>query len=305
MTDLLGPASAANSTTARPADARIFGGTDTFFKDCTSPAANDGTVVEQAYLNAMLMQIRRAIRGMSVAENNANDDMLLNAIQSAAVGYVPFGNLYAYMILWPYAGLGGGLSLSAGSVVVNASGNTFCLWRGATGISAASLTAGQRTFAVGANTTYHLRWHRVNGLQLRWLGDGAYNPGGLVESHQALDSTYDDALLARITTNGSSVPTATVLANTMACLATTQLPGVTSVTNSGANLATGQWAVTYNWGRTPQAYGALMQRVDRNTGTGDNDENCQIASINRYGASGPTLQDGMTAGVVQFHAVAP
>lgn len=86
--DLLGPANATNAVTVQPADTRTFGATDTFFKDCTGPGSKDGTKVMAAFLNGALQQVRRAIRGMAVTENNADDDMLLKAIQTARDAYL-------------------------------------------------------------------------------------------------------------------------------------------------------------------------------------------------------------------------
>lgn len=87
MTDILGPASAANAVTSRPADTRIFGGTDTWFKDCTTPEAADGTDIEADWLNAVIAQIRGAIRGMGITDDNANDNMLRDAILAARLRY--------------------------------------------------------------------------------------------------------------------------------------------------------------------------------------------------------------------------
>lgn len=87
--DIVGPANAPNSVTARPADTRTFGASDTFFKDCTSALSNDGTKIQAGWLNAVLSQFRNAIRGNGlniggsapiVAEDNS-DNMLLNAMK--------------------------------------------------------------------------------------------------------------------------------------------------------------------------------------------------------------------------------
>lgn len=87
--DLLGPASAPNAVTSRPADTRIFAAIDTFFKDCTSPTSNDGTKLQAAFMNGALAQLRAAIRGNGntaisspiVTEDNTDDAMLLSAIK--------------------------------------------------------------------------------------------------------------------------------------------------------------------------------------------------------------------------------
>lgn len=83
MSDLLGPADAPNAVTVRPAESRTFDADDTFFKDCVNGVAGTGTSIQQAFLNGLLQQVRRAIRGMSITEDNADDDMLLKAIQAA------------------------------------------------------------------------------------------------------------------------------------------------------------------------------------------------------------------------------
>jgi hypothetical protein len=86
MPDILGPAAAGSSVapTVRPTPPlpNVIGAVPTFFKDCTSVEASDGTEVTAAWLNAVTMQLRVAFQGMSILEDNA-DDMLLRAIQKA------------------------------------------------------------------------------------------------------------------------------------------------------------------------------------------------------------------------------
>src|SRR3954469_2941599 len=87
--DILGPANAPNSVTSRPTDDRAFGTTDTWFKDCSSGVANDGTKLKAAFMNAVAGAFRALIRGNGntasavpvVTENNADDGMALKAIQ--------------------------------------------------------------------------------------------------------------------------------------------------------------------------------------------------------------------------------
>ncbi|MDA9521963.1 hypothetical protein XI06_17025 [Bradyrhizobium sp. CCBAU 11434] len=88
MVDIIGPANAPNSVTSRPDDTRTFGSLDSWFKDCTSATANDGTKLTAAFMNAVAGLFRSAIRGNGltalsapvVAEDNS-DDMLLHAMQ--------------------------------------------------------------------------------------------------------------------------------------------------------------------------------------------------------------------------------
>lgn len=94
--DLIGPAAfgAANPAAQRPPanPGNVDGAGDTWFLDCSSATSRDGTQIKAGFLNFMLAQVRRAIRGMGVAENNADDDMLLKAIQAAGGGDFPAHN---------------------------------------------------------------------------------------------------------------------------------------------------------------------------------------------------------------------
>jgi len=87
MTDLFGPANAANSVTAMPADSRVFGSNNTFFKDCSSPTANDGTAYGASFFNFLLQMVRAAVTGQNIPQDNTNANMLLQAIQAAAPPY--------------------------------------------------------------------------------------------------------------------------------------------------------------------------------------------------------------------------
>lgn len=89
MNDILGPANAANTVTQRPAETRVFGSNDSWFQDCSSASANDGTRVMAAWLNGIIVQLRKGVRvngnlasgtGPVVAEDNS-DAMFANAMQ--------------------------------------------------------------------------------------------------------------------------------------------------------------------------------------------------------------------------------
>jgi len=75
------------------------------------------------------------------------------------------------------------------------------------------VTTVQTDFALEANRTYHLRWDPNNGFRMRNLADALYNPSSLSEGNTAFDSTYDDMLIARVSTNSSNAVTVTNLAN--------------------------------------------------------------------------------------------
>jgi hypothetical protein len=88
MTDLLGPASADGAVTTRPDDNRAFGTVDTWFKDCSDPAVDDGTEFGAAFFNAVLANLRALARGNGltgsateiVAQDNADDSLLLKSV---------------------------------------------------------------------------------------------------------------------------------------------------------------------------------------------------------------------------------
>lgn len=82
MTDFLGPASDTFATTTRPADSRTFGATSTWFKDCSSSAADDGTELSAEFLNGLVAQLRTVITNSGIAISPTDDTMLYTAIQS-------------------------------------------------------------------------------------------------------------------------------------------------------------------------------------------------------------------------------
>lgn len=88
--DVFGPANATNAVTARPFDGRQFTSTDTWFKDCSSPTAQDGTDILAAWLNELVANNRSIARANGlkldgvnpvVAQDNG-DDLLLRGIEA-------------------------------------------------------------------------------------------------------------------------------------------------------------------------------------------------------------------------------
>lgn len=86
MVDLWGPGAfgAADASPTRPAYGPTNGGgdPDTFYKDCSSPAEDDGTEWKSAALNMLLAQMRQVVRRSSVSATNLDDDLLVKAILS-------------------------------------------------------------------------------------------------------------------------------------------------------------------------------------------------------------------------------
>lgn len=73
-----------------------------------------------------------------------------------------------------------------------------------------------RTFSTLEARTYHLRMNlapQAEALTLNDLADVTYNPSSLAESDPSFDSTYDDMLIARVTTNADNAVTITPLVN--------------------------------------------------------------------------------------------
>lgn len=292
MTDLLGPAST-NAVTVRPADDRTIGGDDTFCRDCTSSSAQDGTQIKAAWLNALMQQIRRAIRGMGVTENNADDDMLLKAIRAASNSAVTTaatkqpiypeitnaGNVFAF-------------SNPAGTLILNSSQT----WqhRGLLAYSSSQFDIALRTFATAANTTYHLRWYApghanapagtypLGRFMLRSIADVAYNPSAKAEADASFDATYDDMLCARVVTNAGNALAVTPLANKAALQATF----TKDVFNSN-DISVGGWTglpglnATLNWARTPQW---MVQNFTSEVSNVLDMVNALITTVDRYDA---------------------
>lgn len=86
--DLLGPTIAAAGVTTRPTETRSFGAADTFFLDCSSPTADDGTEYQASFFNAILANLRSLVRGNGqtaasadiVTQDNTDDSLFLKAV---------------------------------------------------------------------------------------------------------------------------------------------------------------------------------------------------------------------------------
>ncbi len=89
MTDILGPANAANSVTIRPGDTRVWTANDSFFRDCSSELVNDGTDITAAWLNGITSVLRALWRANGkmndgatpvVAESGSDDNGVVKSI---------------------------------------------------------------------------------------------------------------------------------------------------------------------------------------------------------------------------------
>jgi hypothetical protein len=84
--DVLGPACDL-AVTVRPARTNTRGVNNTWFQDCTSPTADDGTEIPADYMNDVLAQLRTAFVSSGITLDNA-DDMLWRAIESVQSFYI-------------------------------------------------------------------------------------------------------------------------------------------------------------------------------------------------------------------------
>lgn len=129
--------------------------------------------------------------------------------------------------IYPEIETNGGLptfTVGTGSIAVD--GGITWIHRALNRYASSDISSPNRTFATSQNKTYHLRWYAPghanapavtypNGrFMLRDLADSAsYNPGGAAENDPSFDTTFDDMLLAKVTTNGSNALTVTALYN--------------------------------------------------------------------------------------------
>jgi hypothetical protein len=289
--DLLGIATT-NSVTDRPADDRTLGGVDTWYKNCSGPGQQDGTQLNAHWFNKVMAQLRRAIRGMGITEDNSDDDMLLKAIKAG--GSQAIAAASALQPLFPEITTpsNGAMSVttSTGSVVV--AGGQVWVHRGLNIYASDSFDVSARTFATAPSKIYHLRWHAPgtglatpaatypNGrFLLRDLADAGYNPGGLSEDNAFFDTSYDDMLIGRVSTDGANAVTYQYLYN-KAFLSTVVSKGTRE---TGATDPGGYLTPTYNWSRTPQA--TLRHFSMDATGGTEMATSLDISGSTRYGGT--------------------
>ena len=94
MANTLGPSAfgAARAVSLRPSLTPNNTGPDTWFNDCSSPSARDGTELRAAFLNAIIAQFREIRRANGRPEDNA-DSMAMRAIRSQRSNFVAAANV--------------------------------------------------------------------------------------------------------------------------------------------------------------------------------------------------------------------
>ena len=105
----------------------------------------------------------------------------------------------------------------------------------------------ERSFSIDIEKTYHVRFSVESGIYLKALDDIEYNVDSLDESDSFFDTTYDDALLARID-QGEMV--ALINVPNAFCLTYDGLPNSADSRMEG-NDYVGSYELPLNWSRTP------------------------------------------------------
>lgn len=101
--------------------------------------------------------------------------------------------------------------------------------------------------------TYHLRCAMAtNTWSLKDLSAPAYNPGVLAETDPSFDSTYDDMLAARITTNASNIATIKTLVNKVKLSDIQNIVGVPIAFNGLNGASFSLTSTALDWARTPK-----------------------------------------------------
>lgn len=245
--------------------------------------------------NGDLTQVRKAIEAMIAAATGGGSTADYLLMSQARTRLPIFPDVQSAGGTFGIVSLGGGVIRLPASV-------TF-MHRGIVPV-----TSVQTDFNTVASKTYHLRWYapgvgRAQPLATypngRWyLEDVAdavtYNPGSVAEGNILFDSSYDNMLVARITTNSSNVAVIDNLANKIDLQYEGGVSGYGTQWNSGGTNDGVRFdaSVSYWWARKP--------RVMVNTGyaaTGGGglvNGFCNYISDqvnNRYGASARVSTD--------------
>ncbi len=144
MTDLFGPGAygAARAAASRPSFTPANGGgdPDTFAKDCSSQTARDGTEWRASLLNALIIQMRGAVRKSGAPESNLDDSLLARALRGKNLRYAVAGGtadaMTATLDPAPTAGeIGAGFYLWVLSPGANAGGSPTIAINGAAALN--------------------------------------------------------------------------------------------------------------------------------------------------------------------------
>lgn len=262
------------------------------YKDRNTGAGEPGSRVPAAAVEHPMREIMAVITGAGLTPDRADLTQLLQAIDLRIAELTGEGETESYVTM-PAARA----RLPIFPEIISADG-TFNLSAPATGtvrIPAGieiihrgifSVTTAQQDFAMAANKVYHLRWSPTGGFALKDLADNAYNPSALTEGAAAFDTTLDDMLSHRVTTNASNIATFTKLANKHRLVAQGNKiidPGDTiwQAVNTLDGI-TSYKIEALNWARTPRAWmtGGLNLTVE--VGSNSGEINMGVKSLSRY-----------------------
>jgi hypothetical protein len=167
-------------------------------------------------------------------------------------------------------------------------------------------TTVQQDFATAANKVYHLRktWGVGGGWALKDVADNTYNPSALAEADVAFDTSYDDMVTHKITTNGSNVATVFNLINKdRLWLDYQNLQTLGSAIEPGAS----SWSLVYrnvtipiNWSRKPKfksLNAAVTASVSPSPGVLGGANVTWINSLTRYSMNFDALTDFGSGGI--------
>lgn len=204
--------------------------------------ANLGEVVSFAGVtpSAPGLALREAIEALIAVATGGGDTSQFVLISQARARLPIFPEVLTVDGLMPV--------VSPGVGVVRVAAGTNFLHRGIF-----PLVTAQTDLVAAASKTYHLRWNPVDGFTLKDLSSGSYNPTLLADGDVLFDTTYDDMLVARVTTNSGNVVSIQQLVNKNR-LADMKSAGTSAgITNTGAPgwQYNKTFEVFHNWARRP------------------------------------------------------
>lgn len=243
-----------------------------------NPATGErGSIVEARAIDHSQQEIVNAITRFGLTPDEHDREQLgkaiENKIQSETGGgdtasFATIATLRSKLRFYPETTTADGRlaisSPSAGTIFVAATGSV--IHRSIFEHVIGEIPELDRTFSTLPSKVYHLLQNLNSGaLSLRDVTDSGYNPGGLPETDKGFDSSYDQALHARIVTNSSNEATITPLVNR----STLQMSGETALhrdTPYQDNVLPSQVSngrpLAINWARTPRAALSGMTDVD-------------------------------------------
>lgn len=154
MVDFLGPGAfgALRPTSVRPSIVPANGSSDppTWYKDCTSPANEDGTSLQAATLNAMLAQMRGIVSAAGATADNLDDLLIAKAIRAQRMNWGTAGGTANAITLTPSPAFASAADLVGVPLrFIVAATNTGAVTLAVNGISAALEKVDGTAFASG------------------------------------------------------------------------------------------------------------------------------------------------------------